>query len=259
MKKKTKVKSKKSKVRGGIKTRPYKSKVKKAGIKKAKVAPKKKAMTKALGRARAKAKSLAVKQAQVKAEGKEKFKLKPGEQVTAYLGLGSNVGDREEYIEQAITILKETPGIKVVRRASNYETMPEGNRSQPQFINSAVEIKTSLDPDKLLAACQAIEDTLGRERGIEWGPRTIDIDILLYKDVVMSEDDLSIPHPLLQERMFVLEPLNEIGARVMHPVLERTVAELFEEKKAEAAEKYDDELPGFREIKKGAVDDFERW
>lgn len=247
MKKKKKIKIKK----------PVKAK--KKALKKPKVKTKMKTSSKPKAKPKSKETKKVAAKVQQKVEQKEKFRLKPGEQVAAYLGLGSNVGDREEYIEQAITILKETPGIKVIRRASNYETDPEGNRAQPQFINSAVEIRTSLDPDKLLAAVQAIEDTLGRERGIEWGPRTIDIDILMYKDVVMSEDDLSIPHPLLQERLFVLEPLNEIAPRAVHPVLERTIRELFEEKKAEAAEKYDDELPGFREIKKGTADDFERW
>ncbi|MCX5749883.1 MAG: 2-amino-4-hydroxy-6-hydroxymethyldihydropteridine diphosphokinase [Candidatus Saganbacteria bacterium] len=259
MKKKKKIKKARAKVKAKAKKVQSPKKNKKAGKTVKKPAAKKQALSKMTAGSNAKAKSKAVKQAHIKAEAKEKFKLKPGEAVTAYLALGSNVGDREEYIEQAITILKETPGIKVVRRASNYETEPEGKRSQPAFINSAVEIKTTLDPDKLLATLQGIEDTLGRERGIEWGPRIIDIDILLYKDLVMSEDDLSIPHPLLQERMFVLEPLKEIASRVVHPVLETTIFELFEEKKAELAEKYNDELPGFREIKKGAADDFERW
>ena len=157
-----------------------------------------------------------------------------------YLGLGSNVGDREEYIEQAITLLRETPGIRVVRRAANFETEPEGRVPQSSFINSAVEISTNYLPIKLLEIAQSIEDTLGLERGVEWGPRIIDIDILLYGNEVYSDNELIIPHPLMHERLFVLEPLKQIAPHVVHPVLETTIAELFQDKKAENAEKYDD-------------------
>ena len=106
---------------------------------------------------------------------------------------------------------------------------------------------------------QSIEDTLGRERGAEWGPRTIDIDILLYGNEIVSDDTLSIPHPLMHERMFVLEPLMEIAPHVTHPVLDRTIQELFEDKKSETSDAVDDELHGFRETKRGISDDYERW
>lgn len=181
----------------------------------------------------------------IKKESTQKTKIhektpKSNPITTVYLGLGSNVGDREEYIEQAISLLKETPGIKVIRRASNFETEAEGKTPQPLFINSAVEISTDLPPAKLLEVTQSIEDTLGRERGVEWGPRTIDIDILLYGDTVVSDNDLTIPHPLMHERLFVLEPLKQIAPHVIHPMLDRKISELFEDKKSEGAENYED-------------------
>lgn len=183
---------------------------------------------------------------------------KPNPVRTVYLALGSNVGDREEYIEQAITLLKETPHIKVVRRASNFETEAEGKTPQPLFINSAVEISTDLPPAKLLEVTQSIEDTLGRERGVEWGPRIIDIDILLYGDTVVSDNDLTIPHALMHERLFVLEPLKQIAPHVIHPMFDRTISELFEDKKAEGAENYDDRFQGFERSKRGLTEDFDR-
>jgi 2-amino-4-hydroxy-6-hydroxymethyldihydropteridine diphosphokinase len=179
--------------------------------------------------------------------------------VTAYLGLGSNVGDREEYIEQAVFLMEKNPKIEVTKRSSNYETEAEGAANQPPFINAVVEIKTKLSPHDLLDVCQEIEATLGREREIEWGPRTIDIDILLYDDEVISDDRLQIPHPLMHERLFVLMPLKELVPQLVHPILEKNIEALFDERKTEGGEKYDDELPGFKEIKGGSYDDYERW
>ncbi|MFA4858529.1 MAG: 2-amino-4-hydroxy-6-hydroxymethyldihydropteridine diphosphokinase [Candidatus Margulisiibacteriota bacterium] len=177
-----------------------------------------------------------------------------------FLGLGSNVGDREEYIEQAIFLLGKVKGLKVIKRSTNYECPPEGGvKQQPPFINAAIEIATPFSPEKLLGVCQDIEATLGREKEVEWGPRTIDLDILLFGDLIKSDDDLQLPHPLMHDRMFVLKPLKEIAPNVVHPVLEKTITQLFEDRKAEVGEKYDDELPGFGQIKEGAVDDYEKW
>ncbi|KAF0133604.1 MAG: 2-amino-4-hydroxy-6-hydroxymethyldihydropteridine pyrophosphokinase [Candidatus Saganbacteria bacterium] len=177
-----------------------------------------------------------------------------------YLGLGSNVGDREEYIEQAVFLLGKIKEIEVIKRSSNQESEAEGVKDQPSFINAALQIKTELSPHKLLEEIHTIESALGREREIEWGPRTIDIDILLYGNKVISEDDIQIPHPSMHERLFVLKPLKEIAPNLMHPVLEKNIEDLYEERKNEAVEKYDDELPGFKEIKRGGgYDDFERW
>lgn len=197
----------------------------------------------------------------VKAKSKKAGKVKRKKGVNiAYLGLGSNVGDREEYLEQAIFLLEKNPKVEVLKRSSSLETEAEGGKGdQPMFINGALEIRTKLSPQELLNLTQEIETTLGREREIEWGPRTIDIDILLYNDDILSDDNLQIPHPLMHERLFVLKPLAEIVPNLKHPVLEKTISSLYEEKKAELGGRYDDELPGFKEIKGAGTDDYERW
>jgi 2-amino-4-hydroxy-6-hydroxymethyldihydropteridine diphosphokinase len=205
-----------------------------------------------------KAKKVKVTRPVVKKGAKAAKKGKKG-MATVYLGLGSNVGDREEYIEQASFLLEKNPAIQVVKHSSNFETEAEGNANQPPFINAVVMIKTSLTPHQLLDVCQEIETALGRERELEWGPRTMDIDILLYDDEIISDDKLQIPHPLLHERMFVLKPLREIAPTAMHPILEKNIDTLYEERKTDSGEKYDDELPGFKEIKGGGYDDFEKW
>jgi len=202
-----------------------------------------------------------VKKKTKKVKKTKKGKRKKGKKGVAavYLGLGSNVGDREEFIEQAVFLLEKNPNISVGKRSANYETEPEGGGDQPPFLNSVVEIKTKMDPYSLLDLCQEIEATLGREREIEWGPRTIDIDILIYDDEIVSDDKLQIPHPLMHERLFVLRPLKELAPQQVHPILEKTIESLYDERKAELGDKYDDELPGFKEIKGGNYDDYERW
>ena len=208
-------------------------------------------------KAKVKAKKVVKKKAAKKAAKKV---AKKGGAVTAYLSLGSNVGDREEYIEQAIFLLEKNPHIDMIKHSANYETEAEGAPNQPAFLNAAVAIKTKLPPHRLLEVCQEIEALQGRERETEWGPRTIDIDILLYDGEIVSDDKLQIPHPLMHERMFVLKPLKDIAPQLMHPILEKSIESLYDERKAEMGEKYDDELPGFKEIK-GATgyDDYERW
>jgi len=265
------MKKKKKPAKGvsGRKAKKKAAKVKKIPPKRKKLAKKtaaKKKVAKKTGKKKVPAKAPQIKSSKAvekknehKALAVEKQVFKPKTPVMVYLGLGSNVGDREEYIEQAITILKETPGIKVNRRASNYETEAAGGVPQAPYINSAVSISTKLNPYELLSVTQGIEDTLGRERGSEWGPRTMDIDILMYSDLVLSDDKLTVPHPMMHERLFVLEPMREIAPVAIHPVLEKTVSELFDEKRAETADAYDDALPGFREIKRGTADDYEHW
>jgi 2-amino-4-hydroxy-6-hydroxymethyldihydropteridine diphosphokinase len=209
-------------------------------------------------KAKAKPAKKAVKKSVVK-KGKPAKKFKKGEPQIVYLALGSNVGDREEYIEQAVFLLEKNPNITVSKRSANYETEAEGSGEQAPYINAAVEIRTKLASHKLLEVGQEIETVLGREREVEWGPRTIDIDILLYNDEIISDDKLQVPHPMMHERMFVLKPLKEIAPHAIHPVLEKSIEALFEERKAEGGEKYDDELPGFKEIRGGGYDDYERW
>lgn len=150
--------------------------------------------------------------------------------IAAYLGLGTNLGDLEENIKKAVDLLKETPGIKVEAVSGTYETVPVSDIEQSDYLNAAVKIKTKLDPHDLLEVCQQLEKKLGRTQTKQWAPRIIDIDILLYDDLIIDkDDDLIIPHPLMHERYFVLKPLKEIAAEVEHPVFEKTIKELYED------------------------------
>ena len=143
----------------------------------------------------------------------------------AYLSLGSNVGDRQRFIEEAIRRLG-SPDLKILRESSIYETEPRDVRNQPWFLNLVVEAETSLLPRLLLARVRRIERELGRKRVVAKGPRTIDIDILLYGNFVIGSTDLTVPHPRMAERRFVLEPLCELAPELRHPVLRRTMREL---------------------------------
>ena len=127
-----------------------------------------------------------------------------------FLGLGSNVGNRKKYLEKAIKALKGMPEITVTSMSSVYETEPLGGIEQNRFLNMVIKIETTLAPNKLLEAIMEIEKDLGRVRTIRWGPRTIDIDILLYGNEVINTKDLVIPHIGLTERDFVLVPLLEM-------------------------------------------------
>lgn len=143
---------------------------------------------------------------------------------TAYLSLGSNLGDREANLHEAIARL----GVlgKVKRVSSFYETEPVEFTEQPWFLNCAVEIETTLSPQELLNGMLAIERAMGRERIQPKGPRLIDLDILLFDAEIIHEEKLTIPHPAMHERKFVLEPLVEIAPHVRHPVLNQSVKEL---------------------------------
>jgi len=138
------------------------------------------------------------------------------------------VGNRRKYIEAAIARLKSETGVVVVRVSSFIETKPVGGPPQGDFLNGVVEIETTLAPRELLNRLQEIENALGRVRGERWGPRTMDLDILLYGGEIVREPDLVIPHPLMHERRFVLGPLAEIAPGVRHPVLRKTMKDLLE-------------------------------
>jgi 2-amino-4-hydroxy-6-hydroxymethyldihydropteridine diphosphokinase len=146
---------------------------------------------------------------------------------TAYLSLGSNLGDRAAFLNEALHRL-EAEGVHIVRRSSIHETEPQDFRDQPWFLNIAVEVETNLTPQQLLAAIQKIETGMGRQRTIPKGPRTIDLDILFYENLILKTPELEIPHPRLTQRLFVLDPLSEIAPDFHHPVTKQTVRELRE-------------------------------
>ncbi len=151
-----------------------------------------------------------------------------------YVALGSNLGDREVYLARAQELLQAN--IVITKQAPVYETKPVSGVQQPLFLNTVIECTTALVPEKLLFFCQYTEFRLGRTRTIPEGPRTIDIDVLLYKDAVVNEPYLVIPHPRLHERLFVLQPLCAIAPDLVHPVLGKTVQQLYEELKQNANE-----------------------
>jgi 2-amino-4-hydroxy-6-hydroxymethyldihydropteridine diphosphokinase len=144
---------------------------------------------------------------------------------TAYLSLGSNVGDREEMLRSALHLL-ESPGLHVARVSPVYETEPQDFKNQPWFLNLVAEVQTGLFPMQLLTRAQKIERKLGRKRTVDKGPRSIDIDILLYGESVIDAKDLVVPHPRMAERRFVLQPLADLAPDLRHPVLRRSMKEL---------------------------------
>ncbi len=162
------------------------------------------------------------------------------DRVTVYLGLGSNLGDREDNLAQAIHLLavpeRSAPSIpdggiapqelRILRVSSIYETAPWGYADQPHFLNCVVEAQTSVAPGELLLRTQAVEQSLGRQPSVRYGPRRIDVDILLYDERIVDQPELQIPHPRLHQRAFVLVPLAELCPHLQHPVLKTSVEAL---------------------------------
>ena len=149
--------------------------------------------------------------------------LKP---VVAYLGLGANQGDPRRQLQEAMTRLAATEEVEVLKSSSFYRTPPLGPPDQPWYVNAVVQVRTRLAPEELLRVLHRVEEDLGRVRRERWGPRLIDIDLLLYNGIILSGPDLCLPHPEMHKRSFVLVPLAEIAPQAWHPVLEQTAFEL---------------------------------
>lgn len=152
---------------------------------------------------------------------------------TTYVALGSNIGDSETYLNEAVEKIGQIPTCTVEKVSSYLVTEPYGVTDQPEFLNACLKMRTLLYPEELLKELNRIEKEAGRERIIHWGPRTLDLDILLYDDIVLEEDDLCIPHVEMHKRSFVLEPLAEIAPYKRHPVYGKTVREMLEEIQAQ--------------------------
>jgi 2-amino-4-hydroxy-6-hydroxymethyldihydropteridine diphosphokinase len=143
-----------------------------------------------------------------------------------YIGIGSNLGDKLHHCEKAISEILKIDRHKLIAKSSLFKTQPIGYTSQDWFVNGVIKIETDLEAPKLLRTLKDIESLLGRTKTFRWGPRTIDLDILFFDDAEIYTEELQIPHPLIQDRQFVLVPLAEIDRNLIHPVLKKTVQEL---------------------------------
>ena len=145
---------------------------------------------------------------------------------TGYLGFGTNLGDRKKNLDRAIISLDSRPDLTILRTSGIYETEPWGMTDQPNFLNMVAEIATSISLGELLERVKKLEQDMGREDGPRFGPRLIDVDILMLEDQVVNQPDLQIPHASLHLRAFVLVPLTELAPALVHPVLGETIAQL---------------------------------
>ena len=151
------------------------------------------------------------------------------EEKTAYIGIGSNLGDKADNCLQSIKNIDRLSGCHVISRSSTFKTEPDGVSGQDWYANCVIQIKTIQGPTGLLRSLMEIESGMGRVRKKKWEARIIDLDILLFNQEIISSDDLSIPHPLLHKRRFVLEPLAQLAPDLIHPVLKVTIRQLKEE------------------------------
>lgn len=148
---------------------------------------------------------------------------------TAYIAIGSNMGNRQEYLDMAADEIDADEKCVLLKIADYIETKPYGMEEQDDFLNSCMEVRTLYTPDELLKVCQGIEKKANRVRTIHWGPRTLDLDIILYDDEVISEENLIIPHIEMAKREFVLKPLAQIAPYKVHPLLNKRIIELLNE------------------------------
>ncbi|HJF34433.1 2-amino-4-hydroxy-6-hydroxymethyldihydropteridine diphosphokinase [Clostridium perfringens] len=147
----------------------------------------------------------------------------------AYLSYGSNIGDKKYYIEEALNEINKAYHTKIIKKSNLIETEPWGYTEQDEFLNGACKIKTLLNPKELIKFLLSVEQKLKRERKIKWGPRTIDLDVIFFNDLISEDEEIILPHPRMHERSFVLEPLNEIAPYKVHPLYRKRVFELLEE------------------------------
>lgn len=151
---------------------------------------------------------------------------------TAYIGVGGNMGDKEKNVKMALEFISNSYGTKITKTSKFYDTKPVGYLEQEDFLNCAIEVKTLLNPLELVRFLLSIEKELKRVRVIRWGPRTVDLDVLLYDNVISSIEEIILPHPRMQERMFVLEPMSDIAPYAIHPILNKTIIQMKKELEA---------------------------
>ncbi len=161
----------------------------------------------------------------------------------SFLSIGSNLGDRLAHLSNAVEALAENPAIQVIKVSSVYQTKPVGGPQQDDYLNAVVKIETALSPTQLLAVTQSIENAQQRVRDVRWGPRTLDIDVLTYGDLVESDETLTLPHPRISERAFVLIPWHEIEPTFSIPKLGKLETLLEQISKADVQLNSDMKLP----------------
>ena len=144
----------------------------------------------------------------------------------AFIGIGSNIGDKIENCLIAIDMIDKIKGCSVIKRSSFYKTEPVGFKDQNWFVNCVILIDTIFSPHSLLKKLQKIENVMGRKRKIKWGPRIIDLDILLFDSLIIKDKKLAVPHPLMHKRRFVLVPMNQLAPDLIHPVFNKSIKEL---------------------------------